>query len=65
MFWHMLLAMPRWFRFARMWGLSLPLACLYFPLFLCVAALAHAAEAAGMYATMVSPEGMRRYAESV
>lgn len=63
--WHMLLDVPRWFRFSRMRGRSPLAAWLSLPALVAVSGLARAAEMAGMYATMISPEAMRRWSESV
>jgi glycosyltransferase involved in cell wall biosynthesis len=65
MVWHVLLDMPRWFRVSRLLGIH-PLRRLFmFPLVFGMSCLARTAEMAGMYATMVAPETMRRWAESV
>jgi len=63
--WHMLLDIPKWFRFARLLGTSFPyrLACL--PLLVLMSAVARSAEMVGMYATMFAPKKMRQWAENL
>lgn len=63
--WHMMLDIPRWFRY----GSLLPSSVLYqvacLPLLIGLSSVAHVLEMLGMYATMVAPERMRRWAENV
>ena len=63
--WHMLLDVPKWFRFSSLLGTTFPyrLACL--PLLVVVSFVARSAEMLGMYATMFAPERMRRWAENL
>jgi GT2 family glycosyltransferase len=63
--WHALLDWPRWFAFGGLMGASLPRRVALFPLLIAMSALARATEMAGMYATMVAPERMKRFAASV
>jgi hypothetical protein len=65
MIWHILLDIPRWFRFSRHLGQSFPyrLACL--PLLPILSTLGRGAEMVGMYATMINPEKMKKWAENV
>ena len=63
--WHALLDWPRWFVFGGLMGASLPRRVALLPLLLAMSALARATEMAGMYATMVTPERMKRFAASV
>ncbi len=63
--WHMLLDLPRWLRFCRVRGISRPVAWLCFPALVTISGVARTSEAVGMYATMLWPEPMARWAESV
>ena len=65
MMWHMALDVPRWFRVSRMLGIRPLRQMLIFPVLLGMSILAHTAEMLGMYSTMISPESMRKWAESV
>lgn len=63
--WHALLDWPRWFAFGELMGASLPRRIALLPLLLAMSSLARVTEMAGMYATMVAPERMKRFAASV
>jgi hypothetical protein len=63
--WHALLDWPRWFVFGRLMGASLARRIALAPVLLAMSALARTTEMAGMYATMVAPERMKRFAASV
>ncbi|MBC7925995.1 MAG: glycosyltransferase family 2 protein [Bryobacteraceae bacterium] len=65
MLWHMMLDVPRWFRFCRAKGISPFTAALSLPGFLIVSGSARFAEVLGMYATMAAPVQMERWAQSV
>lgn len=65
MLWHILLDLSRWGRVSRLLGLRPLRRVLIFPALLGMSCLAHAAEMLGMYSTMVAPERMKRWAESV
>lgn len=65
MMWHMALDVPRWFRVSRLLGIHPLRQLLIFPVLLGMSILAHTAEMLGMYSTMISPESMRKWAESV
>ncbi len=64
-FWHVLLDMPKWFRFNRVLGTGKIYATLWFPVFVLSSMLAHTFEMAGMYATIFAPEKTRKWAETV
>jgi len=65
MVWHMLLDIPRWFRFTSLLGASPAYRLGFLPLLILMSAAARGAEMAGMSATMLVPEKMRRWAENV
>jgi hypothetical protein len=65
MMWHILLDFSRWFRVSRLLGIPLLRRISILPVLLGMSCLAHTAEMLGMYSTMVSPESMRNWAESV
>ncbi|MCS6813059.1 MAG: glycosyltransferase [Cyanobacteria bacterium] len=65
MIWHMILDVPRWFRFSRLldmhplkrWGLL--------PVLIGLSGLARGAEMLGIVCTMISPRAMKQWAETV
>ena len=63
--WHMMLDVPRWFRFCRVRKISQPVSWLCLPVLVTLSGIARTTEAAGMYATMIWPEPMARWAGSV
>jgi hypothetical protein len=63
--WHALLDWPRWFVFGRLMSASLPRRMALLPLLLVMSGAARTAEMVGMYATMIAPERMKRFAASV
>jgi len=63
MAWHMLLDIPRWSRFSRVLQISLPRRLLLLPVVVLMSFGARACEMAGMYATLLAPEAMKRWAE--
>lgn len=63
--WHMLLDLPRWARFSQVRGIPKPVTWLCFPCVIALSAVARTTEMVGMYATMIWPEPMARWAESV
>ena len=65
MAWHMMLDVPRWFRFAGLLGTGPLFRLGFLPLLILLSATARGAEMAGMYATMMAPEKMRKWAENV
>jgi len=65
MVWHMPFDVPRWFRFSALVILSARRRWLVFPLPFVMSRAARAAEMAGMYATLLSPNTVRRWAQSV
>jgi hypothetical protein len=63
--WHALLDWPKWFVFGRLMGAGLARRVALLPALAVMSAFARGAEMAGMYATMVAPERMKRFAASV
>lgn len=63
--WHVMLDGPRWLRFSRLMGMPVVLRVLTLPAALGLSVVARGAEVLGMIGTMVAPEAMRRWAESV
>ena len=58
--WHVLLDIPRWFRFSKALQISNGRRVLFLPLVCGLSFLARGAEAIGMYLTIISPEKMRK-----
>jgi hypothetical protein len=63
--WHMMLDVPRWFRYSQAAGVPACKAVLVLPLLVLVSAFARGFEMVGMYSTMLSPTKMRKRAENV
>ena len=63
--WHMMLDVPRWFRFTGLQGSSAAYRWGFFPVLLVMSAVARTSEAVGMTATMIAPGHIRRWAENV
>lgn len=63
--WHVMLDAPRWLRFSRLMGMPVFLRGLTLPAAMGLSVVARGAEALGMICTMIAPEAMRRWAESV
>ena len=62
--WHMLLDIPRWFRFSKLLDLNVSRRVTLLPLLMALSLGAHACEAAGMYATLLAHNAMNRWTES-
>jgi hypothetical protein len=62
--WHMCLDIPQWRRYAIARGIPLTRRLLWLPLVAALSVLARSAEVGGMYATMLNPRRMRRFALS-
>jgi hypothetical protein len=65
MVWHVLLDIPRWFRFGRLLRISLKRCLALVPVVLTMSIAARGAEMVGMYATLLAPKPMKRWVESV
>jgi glycosyltransferase involved in cell wall biosynthesis len=65
MVWHVLLDVPRWFRVSRLLDVHPVRRVVFLPLVMAMSCVARTAEMAGMYCTMVAPDSMKRWAESV
>jgi hypothetical protein len=65
MAWHVMLDVPRWFRFSRLLGIAPLRRVAILPLVIILSCAARFMEMMGMYRTMRDPEGMREWAESV
>lgn len=63
--WHILLDIPRWFRFSSHLTPNLPYRLACFPLLLIFSIVGRGSEMMGMYATMFNPSGMKQWAENV
>jgi len=63
--WHILLDIPRWFRFSSHLTPNLPYRLACFPLLLVFSFVGRGSEMMGMYATMFNPSGMKQWAENV
>lgn len=63
--WHMMLDVPRWFRYSRAAGVPRWKAVAAFPLLLSISAIARGIEVVGMYATMLAPKKMKKWSENV
>jgi glycosyltransferase involved in cell wall biosynthesis len=64
-FWHVLLDMPKWFRYNRVISSGPIYTVAWFPLFIGFSAFAHLFEMAGGYATMINPDKVRHWAENL
>jgi len=62
--WHMLLNQPRWLRFSRLRGYGPLSRVALLPVVAMLSLVANGAEMFGIYATMLRPAGMRRWAEA-
>jgi glycosyltransferase involved in cell wall biosynthesis len=62
MVWHMILDVPQWFGFSSRLGWSASAQLAYVPALLLLSLAARASEACGMYATLIAPKRMRRFA---
>lgn len=65
MIWHILLDVPRWFRVSRLLDVHPVRRVVLLPLVIGMSCVARTTEMVGMYGTMLAPEAMRRWAESV
>lgn len=65
LFWHVALDVPRWWRVSRLLEMSITRRLTILPTVIALSCVAHTMELLGMYATMVAPAAMRRWAESV
>lgn len=65
MAWHMMLDVPRWFRFASLLDTRFCYQISRLPLLLLMSAIARSAEMLGIYATMIAPKKMRHWSENV
>ncbi len=65
MLWHVGLDVPRWFRVSRLLDVHPVRRVLLLPLVVVMSCIARATEMVGMYWTMIAPDAMRRWAESV
>jgi glycosyltransferase involved in cell wall biosynthesis len=63
--WHMMLDVPRWFRFAGILGAGLGYCWGLLPLLVLMSTAARGAEMLGMYATILAPEKTQKWAENV
>lgn len=64
MFWHCAHDLRQWFPYSRIIGVPAALRVLLLPVLVPLSLAARGAEMIGMYATIASPETMRRWAES-
>jgi glycosyltransferase involved in cell wall biosynthesis len=65
MVWHVLLDIPRWFRVSRLLGIGHIRRIAILPLVVALSVVARCSEMAGMYASMMVPTAMKRWAEAV
>jgi glycosyltransferase involved in cell wall biosynthesis len=63
--WHVLLDVPRWFRYSRGLGLPLRRRIARLPLLVALSVVARGMECLGLYATMIAPKRVERWARSV
>lgn len=63
--WHVLLDIPRWFRVSSLLQISPSRRVMLLPVVIAMSVAARTAEMAGMYATLLAPKAMKRWAESV
>ncbi len=65
MIWHILLDIPRWFRFSHHLKINLAYRLALLPLLILASTAARGAEMMGMYATIIAPKTMKKWAENV
>lgn len=65
MCWHVLLDLPRWLRFSKLLRMNGAKRLGAIPLVVALSFVARTCEMLGMYSTLLRPEAMRRWAESV
>jgi glycosyltransferase involved in cell wall biosynthesis len=63
--WHVLLDMPKWFRFNSVLKTSIAYTTFWFPFFVIFSTVAHLSEMLGIYSTMLAPAATRKWAETV
>jgi glycosyltransferase involved in cell wall biosynthesis len=65
MVWHMMLDVPRWFRYSRVVGMGPVARAAVFPLALCTSLLSRGCEFIGTAASIIAPKKTRNWAENV
>jgi glycosyltransferase involved in cell wall biosynthesis len=65
MAWHVLLDIPRWFRFSSLLGTNIAYRLSLLPLVIGLSTIARGAEMVGMYSTMLTPDNMKQWAQNV
>jgi glycosyltransferase involved in cell wall biosynthesis len=65
MMWHVLLDIPRWFRFSGLLRTHLLCRLALLPMVVALSSVARASEMVGMYCTMIDPARMKQWAETV
>jgi glycosyltransferase involved in cell wall biosynthesis len=64
MLWHVLLDIPRWFRFSRLLRLGSMRRFALLPVVIVISIAARGFELIGMYSTLLAPKAMKRWAET-
>ena len=64
MAWHIMLDVPRWFRFSRVLGIGALRRWALLPIVMVMSTAARGFEMAGMYSTLLAPQVMKRWAET-
>lgn len=62
--WHVLINVPRWFRYSTFIGISAARRVALLPLLVGMSIAASTSEMLGMYATLIRPQAMKRWAET-
>lgn len=63
--WHMMLDIPKWFRFSSLLGTNMVERVAMLPVVIVLSAIAHTSEMLGMYSTLIAPDAMQRWSRSV
>lgn len=65
MVWHMLLDIPKWFRFSSLLNTNWAYRVAMLPVVIVLSAIAHTAEMIGMYSTLIAPQAMEQWSRTV
>lgn len=63
--WHMLLDIPKWFRFSRLLGTHVVYQVGMLPVVIVLSTIAHTSEMIGMYSTLIAPKAMEQWSRTI
>jgi glycosyltransferase involved in cell wall biosynthesis len=63
--WHLLLDIPKWFRFSSLLDTNLAYRVAMLPVVIVLSTIAHTAEMLGMYSTLIAPKAMEQWSRTV